>query len=89
MKSNVIKIACALAVIIIAFTCLGNTYKMDAEVVEDRGSMVIVETPNGHRWEVYVDRNSFQEGDDVIIEFKESGNPNRQGDDKIVDIRKK
>ena len=64
-------------------------YEMSGTVVEDKGSTITVKTTNGHEWLVNVDPFVFQEGDEVIVKFAESGNPNRQGDDKIVDIYKK
>ena len=83
-----IKIILALVVIAIFMNFI-NTYKMNGVVVEDKGSSIVVETTNGHSWEVLVDYNTFQEGDEVIMKLVDKGNPNKIVDDKVVDIYKK
>ena len=84
-----IKIILALVVIAIFMSFINTPYKMNGVVVEDNGSSVVVETTNGHLWEVLVDHNTFQEGDEVIVEIANQGDPNKIVDDKVVDIYKK
>lgn len=86
-----VKIALSIICIVVFFSVLESLqdYQMNGVVVEDNGSSVIVETTNGHRWEVLVDSGSFEEGDEVVVEFDVKGSPNRQSDDGVVDIHKK
>ena len=84
-----IKFILALVVIAIFMSFINTPYKMNGMVVEDNGSSVVVETTNGHLWEVLVDYNTFQEGDEVIVEIANQGDPNKIVDDKVVDIYKK
>jgi hypothetical protein len=84
-----IQVALALVTIVILVSFIYQPYKMNGTVIEDSGSAVVVRTTNGHEWIVNVDPFSFQEGDEVVVEFEDGGNPNRQIDDRIVDIYKK
>lgn len=84
-----IKVALALVVLVILVSLASQPYKMNGTVIENKGSTVVVKTTNGREWVVKVDPFFFQEGDEVIVEIANQGDPNKVGDDKVVDIYKK
>jgi hypothetical protein len=83
-----VKVALSIICIVVFFSVLESlqTYKMNGVIIEDNGSSVTVETTNGHLWEVLVDYNTFQEGDEVVVEIADRGNPNKIGDDEVINI---
>lgn len=61
-------------------------YTIEGIVVEDKGSVIIVEDIAGFRWGVEVEAFTFREGDRVKLTMKEKGAPSRD-DDEVIDIK--
>lgn len=61
-------------------------YEIGGEVVEDKGTTVVVELDNGYVHEVKVKAFSFREGDRVVATVREKGATTPR-DDEIIDLR--
>ena len=85
MKKFVAFIAVAL-ILCGAIKLATRPYEIGGEVVEDRGSIVVVELDNGCIHEVKVKAFSFREGERVVATVKEKGATTPR-DDEIIDLR--
>lgn len=61
-------------------------YEIGGEVVEDKGSTIVVELDNGCVHEIKVKAFSFRKGDRVVATVRENGSTTPR-DDKIIDLR--
>ena len=61
-------------------------YEIGGEVVEDKGSFVVVKLDNGCVHEVKVKAFSFREGERVMATVREKGATTPR-DDKVVNLR--
>lgn len=61
-------------------------YEIGGEVVEDKGSFIVVKLDNGCVHEVKVKTFSFREGDRVVATVREKGATTPR-DDEIIDLR--
>ena len=61
-------------------------YEIGGEVVEDKGSAIIVKLDNGCIHEVKVKAFSFREGERVVATVQEKGATTPR-DDEIIDLR--
>ena len=85
MKKIVVIIA-AVLVFCGAMRLATRPYEIGGEVVEDRGSIVVVELDNGCTHEVKVKSFVFREGARVVATIREKGATTPR-DDEIIDLK--
>lgn len=61
-------------------------YEMSGEVVEDKGSVVVVKLSNGYEYEVETKAFEYKEGDEIIATVSERGATTPK-DDKVIGLK--
>lgn len=61
-------------------------YTINGVIIENRGSVVVVEDITGNLWSVEVEAFTYSEGDRVTLTLKDRGTTSR-ADDEVVNIQ--